>query len=111
MTVNQTIPKKKEKIEVFEYERIRKDVRDCENFGKNFKSNSFLKPKTCRYEGYSDICTMKGRCVFASHLCAERWHKKRCKRKPSKSDFLFEHGEAPDAVRPNPIRRGGFLNS
>lgn len=111
MKGNRTNQTKKEKIAVFEYERIRKDVRECENFGKSFKCNSFLKPKTCRYEGYSDICTMKGKCVFMSHLCAERWHKKRARRKPSKSDFLLEHGEAPDAVRPSPIRLGGFLNS
>ena len=96
---------------MFEFERIRKDVRDCENFGKRFKCNSFMKPKTCRNEGYFDVCTMKGRCVFASHLCAERWNKKRSKMKQSKADFLLEHGEAPDAVRPSPIRLGGFMNS
>ena len=83
-------------------EKISNGARQCANFGKEFKSNAFKKPRVCMSTGFDEICTMKGRCVYASHECAERW-KSRLKARSKANQNLsseYSHAEAVNAVRP-----------
>ena len=86
----------------FRGEKIPKWANICPNFGKEFSGNSFPKPFHCTEAGFADVCMMKGRCVFSSHQCAERW-KKRLRAKRRETLFLaseYSHAEAVNAVRP-----------
>lgn len=82
----------------FDYERIRPDARSCREFGKAFKNRAFRKPRSCIELGYSDVCILKGRCVYASHLCAAKWKEKRIKQRASAvEDAIF--GDAVSVVK------------
>ena len=76
--------------ETFDYEKIRPDARKCPRFGTAFKDCSFRKPRSCIELGYADVCIMKRKCVYASHLCAAKWkEKRRRQKKQSVEDAIF----------------------
>ena len=66
----------------YDYEKIRPAVRKCPRFGTAFTDCAFQKPRLCIEQGYVDICILKKRCVFKSHLCAEKWKERMRKNKP-----------------------------
>ena len=82
----------------FDYERIRPDARACRGFGKAFKEKSFRKPRSCIELGYADVCILKGKCVYASHICAAKWkEKRRRQRATAVEDAIF--GDAVSVVK------------